>query len=447
LIRFHADGDTKMSGAIPLPEPRRRRVRGGPVTSSFSVNVVTATPILGGGSRARKLDNEDAVRAPTVRGHLRFWWRALYAGKYGSAADLYAAEAALWGKAAGDKGGRSAVDIRVDGVENVGDASTEASDPMRSESAYALWPARGQQGEADATAPRRKPGVRFTLSVIAAEVSEPEVRNAVRAWLLFGGYGSRTRRGVGGLSVVGDRPSWLPKEANRDGFRELFDTDVFASSGRPPTDTPVLAGAALYVGPTDPDAQKAWLTALGWLKEFRQGTGGDGGQRAREPGRDRRPGISNWPEPDKIRHLTRKISAHRPRYGTDPAWPRAGFGLPIIGRFQMKGRDGVSVAEPGPFTLKWRKGEQSHDRLASPLIVKALALTNGFAPCALWLNRSYPSGGEVYLDGMPGSGAPFDRLLGAGDRPQFNALAGKSTIREAFLDWLRDVKRLREIVR
>src|SRR5262249_7171392 len=157
-------------------------------------------------------------------------------------------------------------------------------------------------------------------------------------------------------------------------------------------------------------------------KEFRQGIAGSPGERAREPGTGKqqpnRPSWSNWPEADKIRHLTKKTRTHPPRHNASLAWPRAGFGLPIIGQFQTRARDGSRLDEPGQFELNWRASrndEQGFDRLASPLIVKALPLATGqFAPCALWLNRAYPVG-EVCLKDFRNSGAPFDRLVADGD--------------------------------
>lgn len=40
------------------------------------------------------------------------------------------------------------------------------------------------------------PGTQFRLTLIAAGSCETEVKNALRAWILFGGYGGRTRRGL-----------------------------------------------------------------------------------------------------------------------------------------------------------------------------------------------------------------------------------------------------------
>jgi CRISPR-associated protein Cmr1 len=432
-----------MSVNVPaqLPEARRRSRRGGPELCTISLAVEVVTPVLGGGSQTRALDDVDVIRAATVRGYLRFWWRALRGHEFADAKGLHVRESELWGRAATDEGGRAAVEVRIDDI--VGGQVDDADiDLVKTPGAYALWPARSEKRSQRPPAPRRKPGTRFRVSLLAPSDREGELRDVLRAWLLFGGYGSRTRRGLGSFRVTEDVTAWLPKDAMRASFDTLFDHNIFAAPSKAAVDVPWLAGAAMQLGKADRDALTAWTTALDWLKEFRQGTTGGSGDRAREPGTGKpqptRPSISNWPEADKIRHLTQKIRAHPPRcaHSTTPAWPRAGFGLPINGQFQDKARDGSHVAEPGRFELRWRSGGVEHDRLASPLIVKALPLADGTSvPCALWLNRKDPAG-EVVVRGIAGSGAPFDRLIAPGDTPQFSALAGKASLREAFLDWL-----------
>jgi CRISPR-associated protein Cmr1 len=410
------------------------------------VQLEVVTPILGGSHQTRASDDVDVIRAPSVRGHLRFWWRALYAAQCANADALYQRESALWGRAATDEGGRSAVEIRIS-VEHT--ESTDSSeirlfsgrDQPATPGAYALWPARAETKTNTPTAPRRQPGTQFQLTLKVPATHEAEVKNALRAWILFGGYGGRTRRGLGSLNVIGDVNGWLPTTATRKGLTNLFGLDIFAAPTGTPEDVPWFGGASVHVGSADRNAQTAWTKALDWLKEFRQGTTGQQGSRAREPGTGKaqpnRPSISNWPEADKIRRIKNKTRAHAPRHNATAAWPRAGFGLPIIGQFQTKGRNNEHYDEPGAFELRWRAGNVEHDRLASPLIVKALPLADGtFAPCALWLNRAHPANGEVVLRNANNSQAPFDRLVADDDNAQFSALANKASLRQAFLDWL-----------
>jgi CRISPR-associated protein Cmr1 len=443
-----------------LPAAKTRATRGGPEVREIGVRLEVVTPILGGATETRAVDEVDVIRAATVRGHLRFWWRALSAAQHLSASALYARESEIWGRAATDEGGRSAVDIRIV-VERTGGVDTSDINLQQTPGAYALWPAREEKKKNTPTAPRRKPGTQFRLVLSTAACYEVEVKNALRAWILFGGYGGRTRRGLGSLKVLDDVTAWLPSKVTRDALKDLFGFDILDSPTHAPGDTPWLGGAALQVGEADRDAMKAWTTALDWLKEFRQGTSGEQGDRAREPGpgkpepgtgkpQPQRPSISNWPEADKVRHLEGKTRGHAPRNNASPVWPRAGFGLPIIGRFQKDARNGGRYDEPDAFELRWRSGNTEHDRLASPLIVKALPLADGsFVPCALWLHRAYPSNAEVGLarrkqggrpnekEVDPRTVAPFDRLVAPGDTPQFSALANKDSLREAFLEWLK----------
>ena len=433
-----------------LPPPHNRASRAGPLRSEFTVCLKTITPVLGGAVTPRTVDEVDVIRAPSVRGHLRFWWRALYGHQYATASELFAAESALWGRAADEKGGRSAVEL---GIRDHSRSQVDSSNVRLGDTgAYALWPARETRADGaikDPAAPRWKPGLVFALSVLAPRDKEREVKNAIRAWVLFGGYGGRTRRGVGSLTVEGAAQDWLPSVASRGALKEVFGHEVFVPEEARST-LPWLAGARLFTSTPDRDAIKAWTTALGWLRDFRQGHQGGQGERAREPDPSggNRPSISNWPEADKVRHLTGKTRGHQPKHNATPAYPRAGFGLPIIGRFQKDGRDSRQLNEPDDFELRWRSSDGDHDRLASPLIVKAMPLANGtFASIALWLNRKMPEGSMVYLKGVPGSEAPFDRLIAPGDKTRFKPLEGKKTLRDAFLDWLVATKRATEVVR
>jgi CRISPR-associated protein Cmr1 len=245
-------------------------------------------------------------------------------------------------------------------------------------------------------------------------------------------------------------------EIVRQRITSCFGSDVFGApkSSQSGVTVPWLAGASLLISMPSPDdedigdtAISSWGKAINWLREFRQGVGG--GQPARQ-GTPNDPGLSNWPEADKIRRVFGDGFRHRARaeHTSVPAWPRAAFGLPIVG--EIRGHN-----EPGKFELRWKSRYGEHDRLASALILKPFPLANGkFLPCALWLRRGIPpdaeiglgedhrAGGRVVRRVKPGTEAPFHRpteihpLLAAGDAPLFEPLRSKATLRNAFCDWL-----------
>jgi len=416
-----------------LPKRRRRRFRSHD-DAEFSVALKVVTPILGGSfftaGDAIKHRHLDTIRVPTIRGHLRFWWRALQPVGL-DANELRAKERNLWGGMGDSGGGKDAakpkaslVSVRVANIQPT-NPDIDPEEPPSDPRGYAMFPARAEKKEARAPVPRLKPGITFTLKVSGPPDRLPEVRKAVQAWILFGGYGARTRRGLGSLTVTTDAAEWLPASGSAEMLKALLTGQGSTS------DTPSLAGASLLVGEPQSDAEKAWEFAVGRLQYFRQQPGV-----ARNPGRDpKKPGQSLWPEPDKIRHLSGK-KGHPPRFDKQPAWPRAQFGLPIVGRFTG------GPQEPGEFKIEWQPdgGDKAADRLASPLIVKAMPMADGkFLPCALWLSRGFPAGKVVLVmqnRAVPRSDAAFETMQGADDKVLHPALNGKLSVRQAYLDWL-----------
>src|SRR5687768_1199811 len=66
----------------------------------LAVALHVVTPMFGGSPKAGYVDEEQPIRGGTVRGHLRFWWRACRAHRYTSGERLFADESALWGQTA-----------------------------------------------------------------------------------------------------------------------------------------------------------------------------------------------------------------------------------------------------------------------------------------------------------------------------------------------------------
>lgn len=149
--RVFGDAELTAPSGNSLPARKLRAARGHPELHAIRVRLETVTPILGGGHEPRALDEVDIIRAASVRGHLRLWWRALYAAQAVSSQDLHTRERALWGHA--DNGGRSAVETRID-VENEGEVDCEDIDERRGIlGAYALWPARSERKQGQVVKP------------------------------------------------------------------------------------------------------------------------------------------------------------------------------------------------------------------------------------------------------------------------------------------------------
>lgn len=362
---------------------------------------------------------------------------------------------------------RSPVVLAVDEV--VSTALDETDIALGQDDAYALWPARAMKVRGEPPAPRRRPGVRFTLSVTYPAAFDDAVRRTLRAWLLFGGIGGRTRRGCGAVAITDEtlRSKWLPADLSAASLAKHL-----APKGGPDRHVSTLSGARLAYGAPQASATTAWHASIKWLRDFRQGAAttrdvADRGGHARmrpstQQGPQGRPGRSRWPEPDKIRqHFGKRSFDHEPLpgHGREMAWPRAAFGLPMEVRFQSKQRDGsyYPLRPPPDVALAWThtKGKDGVweliDRLASPLVIRPVQLADGrFVPVALWMSRALPAGAKAGLYNRGGfleerSLADINRVIAPDDTANFTPLAGKSSVREAFMDHLLTLAGLRGV--
>ena len=175
--------------------------------------------MFGGTWRPGEADPDEPFRVPSVRGALRFWWRAVHGHCFTTSRSLHEAEASLWGEAAGGPGRRSRVDLSI--VRLSQPALPDDREP-RDDQAYALFPARRERG--GGWRRRLCPGAAFRLVARVAGDAEAEtmVRRALCAWILFGGYGARTRRGLGSLYPLEDEGVWLPEAPTVEAFKRCL---------------------------------------------------------------------------------------------------------------------------------------------------------------------------------------------------------------------------------
>jgi CRISPR-associated protein Cmr1 len=255
----------------------------------------------------------------------------------------------------------------------------------------------------------------FTLELTVPPEFEEEVRDAVTAWLLFGGIGGRTRRGFGTL-----RPD-LPVEVKT--FLDKFKEEKTLSL------VPSLHNAKFKLRPAEFDKpDEAWKKALERLRSFRQGIGTG---RKNGTGNDQ-PGRSLWPEADLIRAMTGSAAPNHQKPVVDvKKAPRVAFGMPIIVHFKD-----VDKGDPEDTRFLPRDRE----RMASPVIVKAMPVTrNGQtkwqAGCLL-LSVAGRNEIQVELHHDKEKLGSVDWRLSKPEAEQIAALKGRShDVLDAFLEY------------
>src|SRR5579884_2700134 len=184
----------------------------GRTTKEYQISLVT--PMFGGGVEPGQPDETLPIRATSIRGHLRFWWRVTVGHRLGNG--MWQREEEIFGSTHFP----SALSVRVTGqpqVQCVDPTYGERSGPI----AYALFPAvenrqrvvkeqaafrlqltwhnpatlqllrkaQNAQRERDG-----QPLLPDTVGDIGTDITD-----AFEAWCAFGGLGARTRRGCGAV--------------------------------------------------------------------------------------------------------------------------------------------------------------------------------------------------------------------------------------------------------
>jgi CRISPR-associated protein Cmr1 len=160
-------------------------------------------------------------------------------------------------------------------------------------------------------------------------------------------------------------------------------------------------------------------------RDFRQGEGF-----ARNKGLGR----SRYPEPDTIRRITGwHTKQHVPSNDMPDGFPRSELGLPIV--FQFKDEE---KGDPPKTTLNPFVGGQALERMASPLVLKPLAITKDHAiPLILCLHT--PGVQQVELQDenktclTPRHAVPIQNRAFAAEGSPLHGLTPNGSALEAFL--------------
>jgi CRISPR-associated protein Cmr1 len=372
---------------------RTQRLAATLASTSYDINVIT--PLFGGGFEASKNDSVTLVRVPAIRGHLRFWWRATRGAQFEKSNELWRKEAEIWGSTTEP----SRVEITVKLRRSAGRESCKGL-AARGRLGYALFPFQGNDRENKPYAEYTR-DAQFTLNLRYPEELAAEIKAALWAWVNFGGLGARTRRGCGALFCR----DLAPDSANTVGEWLRNNRAAFGLSTTKTRGWPILGKVRVDSEPLSPE--QAWNKAITLLYRFRQGEFG------RNAGQNGQPGRSRWPEADSIRALTGDAEPRHAKSttldapATSPAFPRASLGLPIVFHFHFNDRQDPAQLELYP---AWTdKAREDLTRMASPIILRPLAVGNGTRALAMIVRLMAPtpaalrfSDGSRFKDGSGG---------------------------------------------
>jgi CRISPR-associated protein Cmr1 len=428
---------------------------------TFERHYKLITPLFGGGVNAGENDTSFLIRATSIRGQLRFWWRAargsnehidsliqkfgLHDLKYKYNPDgsrnreftasekLHLVESWIWGVAAKDQVefrklktlkslteqekaqkriAQSRVGIRVTKFTEgqvFTDFSRTAKQNNRNQNQPVSLPfiADPKSDFSYAAFPLRESKgtvlseVEFDLEIQLMQnhpALRAEIEAALWSWQSFGGIGARTRRGFGALS---ERDTVSEDLAT---FWQTYSQHVRPASENRIANLPYLGGVnqIKWTAPTA-DVLDAWRITIEKLRTYRQWR--DHNNPTLNPRFPNAPGRSQWVEPDAIRAFqqtaySRIILTHPIRVVSNQ-FPRAQIGLPITFKFKI---DDVAISsthgDPQRVTLSHAKT----DRFSSPLILRPIKIGQCFYGLALVLAGSRVPNQELMLKDNPDKG-------------------------------------------
>lgn len=423
------------------------------------------TPLFGGGVEAKKADPIKVIRETSIRGQLRFWWRAMRGD--GDLKTMLQREGEIFG-IGGENAKQSKVLISVT-VDNKGNGEKifEVNHKGKLQAkkqwekiAYAAFPL---------DEPDQKEvllDVEFSLKIIFPKYFEitkqngnsketinlrAEIEAALWAWETFGGIGGRTRRGFGALELLSvtenEKSVEIKKYEAATAAKDIKrDLQVHLLKGKHCNEqTPHLtAKSVLDVKAIDySTATEAWSVLIEKLQSFRQFRLKNKDQYGNEiePVIDKH-GKSQWSEPDSIRYLVLR--------GAKPEvvkFPRSEFGLPINFYFETPRKDKnglLRLSKNNKPEVKLTAADDTIDRLASPLILRPIRCADKkCVALGLILNSPRkPENGIALKNIKSGSITVLPTL----DENEFAVLAqngltplkNKTDVLQAFLDYLKN---------
>ncbi len=387
------------------------------------------TPIFGGGAIAQVNDAITLVRGTTIRGQLRFWWRACRAAEFPTIAAMKEQEDAIWGST--EKPSSVEIEVRVlkDGKkEPVFSMEPGKKEPKCYEkvAAYAAFPMLPEDEEKKNVGWKSESvqiGVEFVLTLrypkkISDRNITKDIDAALWAWETFGGVGARTRRGFGAIRLKNVNNNNVP-DLNHAIIEQKIKEKLkeYVVEGTYHNHLPQLSHSIDFkITRVETNATDAWKELIKKLKKFRQ-------ERY-----ENEYGASKWPEANRIKELDKLEQNTKEPSNTVliNKFPRAVFGLPIIFHIPQHKIKGITLEGV------------SHNRLASPLILRPLVCEGGKAVglAAILQTEQIPPEGLILKGLKKNEHYPVSASLTLAEANQIEPLNGEVDVLKAFLKTL-----------
>lgn len=351
------------------------------------------TPLFGGGVSPRENDPSKLIRETSIRGQLRFWWRALRGS--GSLEEMKKREDAIFGST-NQEIGQSKVSIVVKNIQKGNEEfifnSNDKNKPFKkwervAYAAFALQPTKEE--------PEQKSiriGVAFEIEISFPSQKDEEndidfpveVEAALWAWETFGGIGGRTRRGFGAVELLSLTENGKEKKIEK--YRMVTVEDQIRADlkkhllpdKRCDQNTPHLKFDSIFKVKRAANSLNDWKNAIELYKNFRQF------RRDKNTPEEEKFCKSQWSEPRAIKAIDRNYTNE-----SIVKFPRGEFGLPIIFHFPQK------KLKLDDYTLNL----ENKKRLASPLILKPIKCEDGAVSLALLLEAPRASNLPLKVSG------------------------------------------------
>lgn len=351
------------------------------------------TPLFGGGVSPRENDSSKLVRETSIRGQLRFWWRAIRGS--GNLAEMKNREDAIFGSA-NEKVGQSKISIVVENIkadkpQDLFDYSnkTKSEEIELKKLAYVAFPLQPEKGKNFYVTPNVSFEMKLTYQKEGIYLNEnnekitfpiqPEIEATLWAWETFGGIGGRTRRGFGAIQLthVDEKLEKLTDVSTVNKMiSDKLDNSLFNVDVKTNFDFPVLGNGSSCRLKSFSNADTAWKYGIERLQSFRQYRLKDIKDRNGNviDQEEDKHGISQWSEAALLRNLVLDDFSKYPKPEVEK-FPRSEFGLPINFYFETprKVRDALSrKTKNGKPEIKLTAQNKDIDRLASPLILRPI---------------------------------------------------------------------------